>query len=62
MPKEFRLEGKEVFVKRVGNAIMLIPVENRWDSLVASLDKFPSDFMTAREQPAQQQERENLLD
>ncbi|NLF97609.1 MAG: AbrB/MazE/SpoVT family DNA-binding domain-containing protein, partial [Candidatus Riflebacteria bacterium] len=25
LPKEFRFKGKEVFVKKIGNAIMLLP-------------------------------------
>ncbi|MES2204423.1 MAG: type II toxin-antitoxin system VapB family antitoxin, partial [Pseudomonadota bacterium] len=31
LPKEFRFSGKEVFIKKVGNATVLFPVENSWD-------------------------------
>ncbi|MCY0887154.1 MAG: type II toxin-antitoxin system VapB family antitoxin [Alicyclobacillaceae bacterium] len=55
LPKEFRFNGSEVFVKRVGNAVVLLPMDDAWDSLAQSLDLFSDDFMVEREQPAKQQ-------
>ena len=60
LPKEFRFEGNEVIIKRMGNAVVLIPANHSWDSLVASLDKFSLDYMDSRDQPAQQS-REDLF-
>lgn len=60
LPKEFRFEGTEVYIKKVGNAVVLLPIENSWDALVSSLTLFPDDFMENREQPAQQV-RENAF-
>lgn len=54
LPKEFRFEGDFVYVKKSGNAIILLPAKGSWDSLVQSLDKFSEDFMAEREQPASQ--------
>lgn len=54
LPKEFRFEGDEVYIKKSGNLIMLLPMNNPWDPLLDSLNKFSPDFMTTREQPAQQ--------
>ncbi|GLI52939.1 type II toxin-antitoxin system antitoxin VapB [Thermodesulfovibrio yellowstonii] len=51
LPKEYRLKGEHVFIKKQGNNLILIPAENSWDSLIASLAKFSDDFMTEREQP-----------
>jgi antitoxin VapB len=48
LPKEFRLTGKQVYVKKIGNALVLLPEENSWESLFESLTKFTSDFMTGR--------------
>ncbi|MFY9261653.1 MAG: type II toxin-antitoxin system VapB family antitoxin [Gallionella sp.] len=53
LPKEFRFEGEEVFIKKVGNVVMLIPVARSWDSLLDSLDQFSPDFMDERNQPEQ---------
>ena len=43
LPKEFRFEGDYVFVKKFGNAVILIPAKNSWSCLVESLDQFSSD-------------------
>jgi|GEM_PF-217163 len=61
LPKEFRFTGERVFVKKIGNAVVLIPYQDSWQSLFESLDKFSDDFMDIREQPAPQ-EREKLFE
>ena len=59
LPKEFRLAGDEVFIKHMGNAVVLLPKSRGWEPLIASLSKFSSDFMNERDQPAEE-ERESL--
>ena len=61
LPKEFRFEGTEVFIKKVGNAVLLIPYREPWETLFDSLARFSDDFMETRDQP-QQQERERLFE
>ena len=61
LPKEFRFEGKEVFIKKSGSAVVLIPLVNSWDSLFGSLDKFSKDYMDERDQP-KEQKREALFE
>ena len=60
LPKEFRFEGVEVFIKKMGNATVLLPIDNPWAPFFNSLNKFSPDFMSTREQPAQQK-REDLF-
>jgi antitoxin VapB len=54
LPKEFRFEGDEVWIKRVGNGVLLLPTTQSWESLFGSLDKFSDDFMETRDQEAVQ--------
>jgi antitoxin VapB len=62
LPKEFRFEGDEVLIKRVGDTVVLMPSPGTWQPLFDSLDLFTDDFMeNGREQPTQQQEREELF-
>ena len=59
LPKEFRLQGKEVKISKQGNKIILEPIENSWEQWFASLTQFSDDFMAiGREQPEQAQERD----
>ena len=60
LPKEFRFNGSEVFVKRIGKAVVLLPTDDAWDSLAQSLDLFSEDFMVERGQ-SQKQQREELF-
>jgi len=61
LPKEFRFDDQEVFIKKSGQVVYLIPKTGSWDILFDSLDKFSSDFMQeGRNQPREQQQRESL--
>jgi antitoxin VapB len=51
LPEDFKMIGTEVYIKKVGNAIVLIAKDNHWQSLFESLDQFSEDFMTTRDQP-----------
>jgi antitoxin VapB len=51
LPKQFQLQGSEVYIKKIGNAIVLISKENPWQTLFDSLNLFSDDFMPTREQP-----------
>jgi antitoxin VapB len=61
LPKEFRFEGSRVFIKKVGDAVVLLPRQDSWDVLFESLSQFTDDFMAAREQPIPQ-DRETLFE
>jgi len=61
LPKEFRFGGDQVFVKKMGNAVILIPYHEPWQSLFDSLTQFSDDFMESREQP-EPQIREELFE
>jgi len=51
LPKQFKFQGTEVYIKRIGRNVMLIPKDDPWESLISSLDNFSDDFMADREQP-----------
>ena len=51
LPKEFKLGGSEVYIKRVGRNVILTPIDNAWESLINSLSLFTDDFLAERKQP-----------
>lgn len=51
LPKEYRFRGSKVYIKRMGNAIVLIPEYDSWQSMLDSLALFSDDFMEERVQP-----------
>ena len=54
LPKEYRFDGTQVFIKKIGNAVVLLPYQGGWQVLFDSLDQFSMDFMASREQPENQ--------
>ena len=60
LPKEYRFAGDRVYIKRIGEAVVLLPYRAPWQTLIDSLDLFTDDFLAERDQPAQQ-EREGLF-
>lgn len=58
LPKEYRFQGSKVYIKRIGNAVVLIPEQDSWQTLIESLDKFSNDFMNERQQPPTQDRAE----
>ncbi|MEI6290925.1 MAG: type II toxin-antitoxin system VapB family antitoxin [Chloroflexota bacterium] len=61
LPKDMRFLGDRVYVKQVGNAVILLPYTKTWDSLVDSLSLFSDDFMSGREQ-GKTQERQEIFE
>ena len=59
LPKEFRFDDTEVFIKKSGHVVYLIPRDASWEILFSSLKKFSKDFMAERSQPLQES-RESL--
>ena len=51
LPKQFRFQGTEVYIKRVGRCVILMPKNDPGESLSSSLDNFSDDFMADRQQP-----------
>jgi antitoxin VapB len=54
LPKEYRFAGTEVVAKHFGNGVLLLPVDNPWQTLAAGFAAFEPGFVITREQPADQ--------
>lgn len=53
LPKEYRFKGSRVVINKVGNAVVLFPLDNPWQILEEGLRRFSADFMSP---PASAQE------
>ena len=58
LPKDCRLPGEDVYVRKFEGVVMLIPKDEPWASLVSSLEQFSEDFMSERAQPDEQERPE----
>lgn len=59
LPKEYRFQGNEVAINKIGDIVMLLPVDEKWNSFIQALDMFSEDYMSDREND-DIQERETL--
>ena len=55
LPKDYRFQGSEVAVKHFGNGVLLLPIDDPWQTMEAGLDAFEPGFVLERDQPEQQQ-------
>ena len=44
LPKEFRFDGERVYIQRLGSAVILLPFQAPWQTLLDSLDEFTPDY------------------
>lgn len=45
LPKECRFSSDEVLVNKIGDIVILLPKQNKWDSFMRAIDMFSDDFM-----------------
>ena len=55
LPKEFRFEGTEVQIEKVGDSIVLTPKKKKWDNLLAALEMFEGEI-EHNQPPAQERD------
>lgn len=60
LPKEYRFQGDEVAVNKIGDVVLLMPKENKWAGLLSGLSMFSDDFMKEGRGESEDQERESL--
>jgi antitoxin VapB len=51
LPKEYRFKGDRVIIRKVGNAVVLLPLDNPWQLLEEGLKRFSTDFMPHQRRP-----------
>ena len=49
LPKEYRFHCDEVMINKIGDVLILLPKNSKWDSFITAIDMFSDDFMIDRE-------------
>ncbi len=60
LPKECRFTSDEVMVNKIGDIVILLPKQNKWDSFMRAIDMFSDDFMADGRATDISQKREAL--
>jgi len=60
IPENLKINDDKVYLKKVGDALYLIPFHNPWKTIEDSVDEFSEDFMEQRNQPSDKIIRESF--
>jgi len=60
LPKEFQFSGENVYIQKVGEAVLLVPFDKEWEVFMRGLNGFSDDFMSEGRLQEKDQEREKL--
>ena len=60
LPKKFRFSEEEVFVQRIGDAVLLTPKDAAWKTFMEGINGFSDDFFADGREQGGVQEREAL--
>ena len=60
LPKQYRFSGSEVFIRKLGDVVMLIPKDRAWNTFLEGIDGFTDDFFESGREQGISQEREDL--
>jgi antitoxin VapB len=59
LPKEYRFDESDVFIKKINDIVILIPRDKVWKTFRSSLSKFSDDLLLERDNEIPQ-ERDTL--
>jgi antitoxin VapB len=59
LPKEYRFDESDVFIKKINDIVILIPRDKLWKTFRSSLSKFSDDLLLERDNEIPQ-ERDTL--
>lgn len=45
LPRDCQFQGTDVLVRRIGDAVLLVPRDKAWETFLAGLESFSPDFM-----------------
>jgi antitoxin VapB len=60
LPKKYQFTGKDVYIQKHGDAVILIPHDKIWETFMHGLNSFSDDFMQSGRDQGTEEERESL--
>lgn len=60
LPKEFQFKGDDVFIQKLGEAVILVPKNKAWNVFLDGLNGFTEDFLESGREQLPDSERESI--
>ncbi|MDR1307970.1 MAG: type II toxin-antitoxin system VapB family antitoxin [Treponema sp.] len=59
IPKEYQIDGEELYINKIGNTLVLFPKNDPWELFKKSLADFSDDYLKeGRNQPKMQKRKQ----
>jgi len=60
LPKNCQFQGKNVYIQKIGDAVILVPLDKKWEVFMHGLNSFSDDFISEGRSQGKDQEREKI--
>jgi antitoxin VapB len=60
IPKEYQFKGDDVYIQKIGEAVILFPVDKEWETFLYGLNNFSDDYFSEGRDQGIDQERQEL--
>ncbi|MBM9575536.1 AbrB/MazE/SpoVT family DNA-binding domain-containing protein [Leptospira sp. 201903070] len=60
LPKDYRFKGKEVYIRKDGDNVILTPIDDAVDRFWNTVNNFPDDLIIDRNQPTEYDKRNRI--
>ena len=60
LPKDYQFHGENVYIQKVGQAVILVPFDKDWETFLHGVQSFSDDFMSEGRMQEQEQKRAKL--
>jgi antitoxin VapB len=60
LPKECQFKGDDVYIQKIGDAVILFPADKQWETFLHGLNSFSDDFLSDGRDQGADQVREKL--
>jgi antitoxin VapB len=60
LPKEYQFKGEDVYIQKIGDAVMIFPKDKEWETFLQGLHSFSDDYFSEGREQGKDQEREEI--
>jgi antitoxin VapB len=60
LPKECQFKGEDVYIQKIGDAVIIFPRDKEWETFLHGLNNFSDDYFSEERDQGKDQEREEI--
>ncbi|MDR1147485.1 MAG: antitoxin [Spirochaetaceae bacterium] len=60
LPKEYQFKGNDVYIRKIGDAVIIFPMDKEWETFLHGVNNFSDDYFSEERDQGGNQEREEI--